>query len=449
MKNSCLIVEDDEDFANFLKKALSYQYDILICSSIDEGKKHVIDQKFDLILCDYRVLDETPESFIQLTRQSSANKYTPLILISSVDDVSIIVKLFDLGIDDFVHKSVTPEEILARIKAAKRLRDLYFYADKLANETERLKKLTFCDFLIGDSPKFLEALEICKRVSQTDAPVLLLGETGVGKDVVARKIHEWSSRKGEFVSVNISALPKDLIEAELFGYEKGSFSGATSSKPGLIEMADQGTLFLDEIGEMPLDLQPKLLRVLQDKKVRRVGGLKETPIDFRLVSATCKNLFNAVKDGSFREDLFYRINLVTCTLPPLRERSGDIIKLANHFLKLAEARFNLGPKSFSQRCLNSLINYSWPGNIRELENTIYRFYLTSTSDLIDFVLQKEEQTDFTGEFNLEGRISLIEKSLFQEALQASKGNKSKAARLLGISRVTLIQKLKKYGLNFV
>lgn len=461
MAERTLLVEDDLEYAQYLTTVLGGMLRFTHRCSVDEAIQELELNSFDLIICDYRLFDTTSEPVIQHARKSTLNKYTPILVLSSVDEVGTVVRLFELGVDDFVSKGCDVMELAARIVSAKRIRDLYFFADKTALENQELKKQVG-QKIVGDSPEFTSQVELALKVAATDATILLTGETGVGKEVVARLVHESSGRKGHFVPINVAAIPKELLESELFGHEKGAFSGAGFARKGLIESAHQGTLFLDEIAELPLELQPKLLRVLQDRKVRRIGSNIEIPVDFRLVSATCKDLKKLVELGQFRQDLFYRLNLIQVEIPPLRARRGDIIKLANHFLDLAQIRFNRGRKSFSREALELLITYDWPGNVRELENVVYRAYLVtdsasiSSSDL-EFLLQGQHrpagsQTITTAvlqddSLDLETKIQLLEKAVYQEAMERAKGNKSKAARLVGVSRVTFLQKLRKYQLE--
>ncbi|MCS6961889.1 MAG: sigma-54 dependent transcriptional regulator [Deltaproteobacteria bacterium] len=458
-KEKCLLIEDDHEFASFIASVLDPFFELVHVDSLESAFSEVQRQSFDLFVCDYQLGHETCEPLISFIRGNETTQFIPFLVLSALAEVPIVVKLFELGIDDFVSKGSTVDEIRARILSAKRVRDLYYRANKALQENKNLKNLAGVDKIIGDSSHFISQLQLAEKVATSDVPILILGETGVGKDVFARFIHEKSQRQASLVSINVSAIPKDLIESELFGYEKGAFSGASGRKTGLFELANKGTLFLDEIGDMPLELQPKLLRVLQDRKIRRLGGTSEVSVDFRLICATSVDLEEKISRGEFRQDLFYRINLITLKIPPLRERKSDIPKLAEYFLACAENRFNFGKKTFSQRCLDWLLNQRWRGNVRELENTVYRLYLTSDSDVIDIdgdpVLQSEEEIVdehksvyvSTGTLNLETRIELVEKALFKEALQIARGNKSKAAQLIGISRVTFLQKLKKYNIS--
>ena len=323
------------------------------------------------------------------------------------------------------------------------------------------------------NPRMKKVYEIAKKVAPSSSTVLILGESGTGKEVLAKYIHFCSKREGPFVAINCAAIPEELLEAELFGYEKGAFTGAVKSKPGKFEIAHKGTLFLDEIGDMSLKLQAKLLRVLQERQVERLGGNTPIKIDTRIIAATNKNLEEEVKNGNFREDLYFRLNVIPLHLPPLRERKEDIPLLATFFLKKICKREGIEEKEFSKEVLELLKSYHWPGNIRELENFVERLVILTDKKVIepedlssDFVNLKtvrpskasilEDRDLLLSSLNLpeisEDGIELnkvlreIEVYYLKKALQLSKGVKARAARLLGLNRTTFIEKLKKYNL---
>ena len=319
-----------------------------------------------------------------------------------------------------------------------------------------------------------EVINVIKKVAPSSSTVLLLGESGTGKEVLARYLHFCSKRKGPFVAVNCAAIPEELLEAELFGFEKGAFTGAIKSKPGKFEQAEGGTLFLDEIGDLPLKLQAKLLRALQEKQIERLGGERPIKVNTRIVAATNQNLEALVKEKRFREDLFFRLNVISVEIPPLRERKEDIPLLCQFLLKKICERENLPEKRLSERVMKIFMQYHWPGNIRELENLLERMAILSDKEELDledlpahlknFQITEEKERElleersfFTKDFlNLpsleKGEISLnqllqeIEIYYLKKALEISGGVKSKAARLLGLNRTTLIEKLKRYNL---
>ncbi len=316
-----------------------------------------------------------------------------------------------------------------------------------------------------------QVYRLAKKVASSSSTVLLLGESGTGKEVLAKYIHFCSKRKGPFIAINCAAIPEELLEAELFGYEKGAFTGAIKSKPGKFEIAQNGTLFLDEIGDLSLKLQAKLLRVLQEKQVERLGSNHSIKVEVRIIAATNKDLEKEVEKGNFREDLFYRLNVIPIKIPPLRERKEDIPLLAEFFLKKICKREGIEEKRFSEDAIKALVNYSWPGNVRELENLIERAIILSESEVIGreelfpeplgFKDVKKEHVEdrevLLSSFKVpeipEEGIDLnrilreIEIFYLKKALELSKGVKTKAAKLLGLNRTTFIEKLKKYKLT--
>ncbi|OCC16191.1 transcriptional regulator, Fis family [Dissulfuribacter thermophilus] len=335
--------------------------------------------------------------------------------------------------------------------------------------------------MIGKSPQIKQLLQLIEKVARSDSTVLITGESGTGKELVARKIHQLSPRKDKaFVPINCGAIPKELLESELFGYEKGAFTGANRTKPGRFEIANGGTVFLDEIGDMSPDLQVKVLRVLQERCFERVGGIKEINIDIRVVAATNRDLEQAVKEGSFREDLYYRLNVIPIRVPPLRDRKEDIPLLCQHFIEHFSKRNGRACLRLDNRALRALMAYNWPGNIRELENTMERLVVLTDGDIIcpndlpvrilealpetlddeefnegkEVDSQTHDATDVRGlKFYLpEEGISLpqlvkdLEISMIKQALERTGGVKSKASKLLGLKRTTLIEKMKKLGM---
>uniref|UniRef100_A0A7V4N534 Sigma-54-dependent Fis family transcriptional regulator n=1 Tax=Thermodesulfobacterium geofontis TaxID=1295609 RepID=A0A7V4N534_9BACT len=320
------------------------------------------------------------------------------------------------------------------------------------------------------NPQMKRIYELAKKVAPSSSTILILGESGTGKEVLAKYIHFCSKRKGPFVPINCAAIPEELLEAELFGYEKGAFTGAIKSKPGKFELANQGTIFLDEIGDLSPKLQAKLLRVIQEKQVERLGGDKAIKIEVRIIAATNKDLEKEVKEGRFREDLFFRLNVIPLTLPPLRERKEDIPLLVKFFLKRLCEREGIEEKTITPSALEKLINYHWPGNIRELENLIERLVILSENNIIGvkdlsissldlkfpiregLIEKKETWVKYTlPEISEEGielnkLLREIEIYYLKKALEISKGTKTKAAKLLGLNRTTFIEKLKKYNL---
>jgi len=335
---------------------------------------------------------------------------------------------------------------------------LYQLFNKEKSEKEKLtlelKKRYSLQNVIGISDKMQEVFKTALKAAKSKATILLIGESGTGKELIARAIHFESDRaKGPFIAINCAAIPENLLETELFGYEKGSFTGALVSKPGKFELANGGTIFLDEIGDLPLSLQAKLLRVIQDKTFERIGGTKSIKVDIRIIAATNKDLDKMVKKGNFREDLYFRLNVIPIYLPPLRERKEDIPLLIDYFLKKFNKEYNKNI-SISKEAMKKLINYSWPGNVRELENTIERLVVLAEGEEITlndlpFYIKQEENTKIIGikfEDSLISQLELIEKRAIEEALKACNYNQTKAAKMLGLTKRQINYKIKKYSL---
>ncbi|MBN2654429.1 MAG: sigma-54-dependent Fis family transcriptional regulator [Nitrospirae bacterium] len=318
--------------------------------------------------------------------------------------------------------------------------------------------------MIGDSPAFKNINELISKVSATDSTVLILGESGTGKELIAKTIHLKSSRcKKPFIPVNCGAIPMDLLESELFGHERGAFTGAIAARAGRFELADGGTIFLDEIAEMPAILQVKLLRVLQERSFERVGGVKTVQTDTRIMAATNKDLEQEVKAGRFREDLFYRLNVIPVNIPPLRQRKEDILALCSFFVRKHADRFGRQPVTFSDEAVNIFMNYEWPGNVRELENTIERLLVLKDDNVVTpfdlpermtgkkipelpSIIDDEDANPFVAGIDLNSAIEEYEKRLILHALELNNGVKSQAAKYLNLNRTTLIEKMKRLGI---
>ncbi len=324
---------------------------------------------------------------------------------------------------------------------------------KVVEENGDLKDEEDVEF-IGASKPMKEVFKLIRKYATTDYPVLITGETGTGKELTARAIHERSIRRDKpFIAINCTAVPPDLLEAELFGYEKGAFTGAYKTKQGKVELADGGTLFLDEIGDMPLDIQSKLLRFLQDYSFERLGGTKTLKADVRIIAATNVDLEKAVKEGRFREDLYYRLNVLTIKLPPLRERGEDVVIMAQYFLEKSAKELNKNIKGFTDRALEAIRNYTWPGNVRELINVIRKACVLAKGEYIDVEDLSINVDTLSGNgaeginLNLEENINRLEKELLEKAFRISSGNVSKIAALLGVSRPTVYKLMEKYGIG--
>jgi DNA-binding NtrC family response regulator len=379
-----------------------------------------------------------------------AGNETPVILMTAFGTVAAAVNAIKRGAHDYLTKPLQINDVRETIKRTLQFREVV--KDK-TDSTSEAKQVS--SHLIAYNPRMRDILGLVGRVADVDTTVLILGESGTGKEVIAQAIHNQGGRRSKrFVAINCAAIPEELLESELFGHAKGSFTGATGQKIGLFEEAEGGTIFLDEIGDMPLSLQAKLLRVLQERRIRPVGSNTTKEIDVRIIAATHRDLRTAMGDGEFREDLYYRLSVIPIVIPPLRERPEDIAPLTEYFMRKASAKADLTPKAITEGALRKLRSYSWKGNVRELENTVERVVVLSQKAIID-------ETDFdflqTVEISAAGVVATvaeekslalkdIEKEALSLALQKSGGRKEEAARILGISRKTLYRKEREYGL---
>lgn len=356
---------------------------------------------------------------------------------------------------EFVGVVCTEVDITEAQKLSRKLEKANDRLKYLEDEVKNLSKGSF-DNILGRSYKLERAKEVAKRVSNTNSSIFIFGESGTGKEVFARAIHDYSERKGPFIPVNCSAIPSELFESEFFGYEAGSFTGANKKgKIGIFELSKNGTVFLDEIADLPLSMQAKLLRVLQEKEVRRIGGEKTIKIDARIISATNKNLQDLVEEGKFREDLYYRLNVVEIDLPPLRERKEDILLLVKKFIKEICKENNIEVLEISKEAMSILQRYTWRGNIRELKNTIENIVVLSTGNIIDkddipvYIVESSQKISMDEDYplDLNKAISKIEIKTIKKALGMANGNKAKAAKILNIPRTTLYYKIEQYGIE--
>ncbi|HDL09866.1 MAG TPA: sigma-54-dependent Fis family transcriptional regulator [Candidatus Omnitrophica bacterium] len=448
-----LVVDDQEGIRLTLRKILEKEgYSIFEASNGEEALNIVKKNPVALAIVDYRI----PEmNGVELIKRIRNEKKIPVIIITAYGFEKLNMQELN-GALDYITKPFDIERIRESVAS---LLEREKIMEEIAEEVE-IEEDGLCG-IVGKSSAMLEVYSLIKKVAPTDFSVLITGESGSGKELCARAIHHLSRRKDKpFISVACSAIPETLLESELFGYEKGAFTGAEKSRPGKFELANSGTIFLDEIGDMPLFTQAKILRVLQEKEVERLGSEKPVKVDVRIISATNVDLTQAVKEGKFREDLYYRLNVFHIHLPPLRERREDIPLLVLHFLN-KYAREENKIKAISIEALEKLINYNWPGNVRELENVIQRAIILAQRDILeaDHIQGLKEEMGFYRK-NVRFRkevlplntaisqaVEEIEKELIMKALQEANFNKSKAAELLKISRKSLHNKLKKYNLN--
>ncbi len=438
-----LLVEDNRRLASALGEFLEGEgFSVVQAHSLSSARKKMLREEFDAIVTDLKLPDGEGSTLIEEALETS----TPVIMITAYGDVRQAVEAMKRGAFHFIEKPVDPDhlrDVLMRAVEGKMLRTRAVLFKESYPPVE----------IVGNSPAFLQAFAKAQKAAEAEVTVLLTGETGVGKEVFARAIHALSPRKNHpFVAINCASIPETLLESELFGYERGAFTGATRTKPGRIELARGGTLFLDEIGEMSPALQAKLLRVIEEKRIERLGGTREIEVDTRFIVATNRDLTALVQEGKFRQDLYYRLSVFPIEIPPLRERKEDIIPLAEHFLhKLREE--GKPPKKMTEGAKKKLLSYSWPGNVRELKNVIERACVLSDGPFIsekDIVLQESNlPLDLSGtlEEAVERAKNWAEKEKILRALRASRGNIKEAASLLGISPKTLYGKIKKHGLE--
>lgn len=445
MKPNLLIVDDEEHTREGLELALEDKYEVFLASSAEESFNALEAEKFEVVLTDLRMSGDTGMKVIDFAVSHSSNPIC--IMMTAYGEVEVAVEAMKRGAFDFLSKPVNLEKLellitrgLNERKLKKENRELH----------QRLDKTYSFDGILGKSPALEKVLEQVKLVGPSKATVLITGETGTGKELIAQSIHQNSDRsRGSFVPVHCAALPSNLLESELFGHEKGAFTGASERRIGRFESAQGGTLFLDEIGEIDASTQVKLLRFLESKSIERLGSSKTIEVNARLVCATNRDLSVMMKEGNFREDLYYRLNVVTVELPPLRKRGEDINLLLNHFLNHFAEENSFETPTIDSNAIGILRNYSWPGNVRELRNfcenlvVLKRGSKVSPYDLDPrFSLQNDESMPFeiqSSTSNLSKEEN--EKRLLRNALLQSKGNKTKAAELMGISRRTLHRKL--------
>lgn len=448
-KYQILIVDDESSQRRVLEYNLQQEgHETHTTASGEEGLEILKDSPIDVVITDIKM--PTMNGVELLSEIKRLYPDVQVILITAYATVESAIEAMKLGAYDYIQKPLNRDELKMAVKKALELKSLV--SENIRLHQQLVDRFSFSN-IIGGSAKMQDVFDLMARVANSDATVLISGESGTGKELCAKAIHFSSKRaKKPFVVVNCSSIPEGLLESELFGHVKGSFTGAVYDKQGKFELADTGTIFLDEIGDMQSDLQAKLLRVLQEKEIDRVGGKKPIPIDVRIIVATNKNLVNAVQAGEFRDDLYYRINVVEIDLPPLRERKDDISLLVQHFLH----KFNASHCQVEPQAMAALLGYNWPGNIRELGNVIQRAIVLKTNedrltlhDLPEHI--RNAPVSWTSlELNIPDtgiQLEEVEKALILKALQKTDWNQTQAANLLGITRQTLIYRVEKYDLK--
>ncbi len=449
MNNSILILDDDNYICDILDTYLSKKgFQSKTAYNKRSAQKYLSHNHFDLVLCDYRLPDSNGYEILKLIKEKY--KDTKVIIMTAYADVRLAVKLIKAGAYDYVTKPIHHEEILDLIKKA--------LSDKQNSQK-------FDDgFIESEGKEFQHILYLAGVVAPTDMSVIIEGETGIGKEFFARKIHQMSNRSDKpFIAIDCGAIPKELAGSELFGHIKGAFTGAINNKEGFFQAAHQGTIFLDEIGNLPYDVQVKLLRALQEKVISKIGDNRSIKVDVRVLVATNENLSESIEKKKFREDLYHRLNEFKIYIPPLRERKQDILFFAKQFIEDANIRLHKKVAGLSDDVRKIFLNYEWYGNLRELKNIINRCVLLnntgiiSTSDLPGELVNTEprpekvtpkEHSNKSDTFELKGAANLAEKEVILNALATSNYNKSKAARLLNIDRKTLYNKMNLYDIEY-
>ena len=449
MKKRILVVEDEEKLRRVIELHLvSLGFDVDQAATAEDGLKIV--DRADLVLTDFKLPNMDGLQLLGLIRRQNAQ--VPVVVMTAFGSIETAVEAMKAGAIDFLLKPFSLDHLMQVIHKALEVRDLRDENRKLKAELGRRYEF---DSIIGHSENMQEIFAAIERVAPTRATVLLAGESGVGKDLIARAIHFHSPRRDRpLVKINCSALPENLMESELFGYEKGAFTGAATSKPGKFEQADTGTVFLDEIGDVPPNIQVKLLRVLQEREFERLGSNLTRHIDVRVIAATNQDLRAALEQGTFREDLYYRLNVVPLNIPPLRERKQDIPFLANHFVQKLAPDAGCRVESITDAAIEKLISYHWPGNVRELENVIERSLVMCAGtrlEAADIKLEnapQRQRAQGDAHFVPEGMsLDEYERDIIREALRRAAGNKSQAARLLGLTRNALRYRLTQMGME--
>ncbi len=450
-----LAVDDDEDALFVLKEVLGQGgFEVFTAEDGKAGVEAAEKLRPDLILLDINMPKLDGIQATKIIKAHAELRYVPVILLTAKESDETLISGLEAGANDYIRKPYDRSELLARIKTALRIRELYetLRAERGTVEVLRAEMRRRAGFgeLVGSSPVMEELYRMMERVCATDVPVLITGETGTGKELVARAIHfEGKRAKGPFIAQNCSAFQETLLESELFGYVKGAFTGAVKDKAGLFDVADGGTLFLDELGEMPLSLQAKLLRVLQDGVFTPVGGVKPRSVDVRVVCATNRDLQGMISSGGFREDLFYRVAVIVLKVPALRERLGDIPAICEALVEKRGKKLGVsGPVKFGDGVMRALMSYEWPGNVRQLQNEVERLLVLAAGGEI-----KAEHLSIGGAVpqtaggGLKDIIAQVERREIEAALKRSGWNQSAAAAELQISRTSLITKMKAFNLE--
>ena len=455
MKKTLLIIDDEENMCHMLQAMLeSYGYTISTATNGRIGLSLIKESVFDFILCDVRMPEMDGLTFLERGKEYLSE--STLIMMSAFGSVDMALDAMKAGAYDFISKPFKSDEVILTLKKAEEREQLRKENKSLKEKIASIESSRKKEAMIAQSHSMQRVMEVTKNVAQYDTTVLVTGESGTGKELISRALHNYSPRKNRsLVAINCGSIPESLIESELFGHVKGAFTGAEYEKQGVFEQADGSTLFLDEIGELPLLMQVKLLRVIQENEIRKVGGSETRRVDVRIIAATARDLQQGVEQGTFREDLFYRLNVLPIELPPLRQRKDDIPLLCHHFIKKFNSSFGSHVVGITPEAMTLLLRYSWPGNIRELENAIQRGLVLTSSRYIEIehlpsgivnrkqtVRMVEPETAAT--LTLKDAQKQLERKMISTVLLQTDGNKSKAARTLNISYPSLLTKIKEH-----
>jgi DNA-binding NtrC family response regulator len=445
---SILVVDDDADMREWVKEDLEHEgFQVETASGGRAGVERVKKGGIDLVVSDVKMPDLDGLDLLREIREVDPSPF--VIIVTGFGSIDTAIRAVKLGAYDYITKPFKIDQLLLSIDKALAEKALRCEVIRLREEVHKRDRM---DNIIGRSAAMQEIFALIRRVSMSHANLLITGESGTGKELVARALHAKSTRKGRpFVAVNCAAIPENLLESELFGYARGAHSTANVDRQGLFVEADGGTLFLDEIAELPLPLQPKLLRVLQDGEVRPLGSNRSERVDVRVVAATNRDLERQLHEGRFREDLYYRLNVIQIQLPPLRGRQEDVLALADHFLSRSAERSTKQVKGFKESAKKMLLGYHWPGNVRELENVVERAVALAEGDLIGpedlprFMQERKNQDRLASAVAQGFTLEQLEREYIERILEAEGGNKTRAAQRLGLDRKTLYRKLEEYA----
>lgn len=436
-----LVVDDEHGIRQSFKMVLEDEYNVLLAGTGGEAIDILYKNSVDLILLDIRLPDINGIELLEKLKETDPN--TEIIMITAVNEIQTAVKTIKLGAYEYIIKPFIVEDVLTVINRALEKRQLVKEVVYLRNELERHHSF---EKMVGNDQKMRKIFDLIETVSKSDGTILIQGESGTGKELVARAIHNRSPRRNQpLVVINCAAIPPSLMESEIFGYNRGAFTGATETHISRLEIANKGTVFFDDIDSLDINMQAKLLRIIQEKEFERLGNAKVIKIDVRFIAASNKDIKDLISLGEFREDLFYRLNVFPITLPPLRKRKNDIPMLLGHFFELNAKNAGKLPKKISKKALETLIEYDWPGNVRELQNLAERLFTISKNAVIDIEdistlnINKKRNNEMT----LKEAVDAFEKQCIAEVLELVNGNKTMAAKKLGVHRNTLLAKTNK------